>query len=513
MNHRSKLAFFTLALAAAMPAAAPLAANQLGSAEPIDMALERAALTDVLQSFAAIAGARLDLDPDVEGEVTIELRSVPWVEALDRICRRHELFCAVLPGEPPILSVRPVDPDAEVPVPAGFAQAINLALQRADLGETLHSFGAIAGTDVRIGDEVQGSVTLDVRGAPWPLILIEVCRLNGCRPEWGEQGFAIESAGEVPIFNMSLASADLEETLRNFAHFGILGSSELEVEIAPGVAGTVTVELERVTWQQALGIICDQLDCAWSVVYGDPPTLEVFPAKAGKEAAPGVEEPAAAAETVSYRFTPPGGPPVDGTATFTWAEPIHVLAPGGPYRARLTWIPFGPELSVLLPLIEKCEGAQASVSVLDPIVLPLEETVRHQVEGAVLDLAPAAGGAAGPDPGGRPAASCGPRRQGDIRVSVNRRAEGRPGPRPKRRQSVESYLLVRPVEAPDPVAAVISLGGGLDGRRSLALLLPTGDRRGVDIETLSLGLGETVVKTVVSHGHAYDLAMDYLEQR
>jgi len=54
-----------------------------------------------------------------------------------------------------------------------------------------------------------------------------------------------EYTGE-PI-SMSLKDADVREVLRTFARL-----SGLNIVIQPGVRGTVTVELERVPWDQAL---------------------------------------------------------------------------------------------------------------------------------------------------------------------------------------------------------------------------------------------------------------------
>ena len=49
---------------------------------PISLSLRDAPLPEVLRSFARIAGLNLVLSPGVTGNVTVELKDVPWDQAL-----------------------------------------------------------------------------------------------------------------------------------------------------------------------------------------------------------------------------------------------------------------------------------------------------------------------------------------------------------------------------------------------------------------------------------------------
>jgi type IV pilus assembly protein PilQ len=62
---------------------------------PISLSLRDAPLSEVLRSFARLAGFNLVLDPRVEGEVTVELKDVPWDQALHVILKTHGMGAEV----------------------------------------------------------------------------------------------------------------------------------------------------------------------------------------------------------------------------------------------------------------------------------------------------------------------------------------------------------------------------------------------------------------------------------
>jgi hypothetical protein len=62
---------------------------------PISLSLRDAPLPEVLRSFARLAGFNLVLDPRVQGLVTVELRDVPWDQALHVILKTHGMGAEV----------------------------------------------------------------------------------------------------------------------------------------------------------------------------------------------------------------------------------------------------------------------------------------------------------------------------------------------------------------------------------------------------------------------------------
>jgi type IV pilus assembly protein PilQ len=59
--------------------------------EPITLTLKDADIKDVLRTFSALTQLNIVLDPGVGGSVTVELRDVPWDQALDLILRINNL--------------------------------------------------------------------------------------------------------------------------------------------------------------------------------------------------------------------------------------------------------------------------------------------------------------------------------------------------------------------------------------------------------------------------------------
>ncbi len=59
--------------------------------DPISLTLKDADIKDVLKTFSALTQLNIVIDPEVNGSVTVELRNVPWDQALDLILRINGL--------------------------------------------------------------------------------------------------------------------------------------------------------------------------------------------------------------------------------------------------------------------------------------------------------------------------------------------------------------------------------------------------------------------------------------
>ena len=65
--------------------------EQQFTGEPISLSLKDADVRDVLKTFSALTQLNIIIDPGVGGSVTVELRDVPWDQALDLILRINGL--------------------------------------------------------------------------------------------------------------------------------------------------------------------------------------------------------------------------------------------------------------------------------------------------------------------------------------------------------------------------------------------------------------------------------------
>jgi type IV pilus assembly protein PilQ len=59
--------------------------------EPISLNLKEADIRDVLRTFADLTGLNMAIDPDVNGQVTVNFTDVPWDQALDIILHQNSL--------------------------------------------------------------------------------------------------------------------------------------------------------------------------------------------------------------------------------------------------------------------------------------------------------------------------------------------------------------------------------------------------------------------------------------
>lgn len=79
---------YTLPAVSAQPAADPLG-------QPIDLALEDASIRDVLEAFGRIADMKVEIAPEVQGTMSVEIHGQPARAALEQICREHDFLCEI----------------------------------------------------------------------------------------------------------------------------------------------------------------------------------------------------------------------------------------------------------------------------------------------------------------------------------------------------------------------------------------------------------------------------------
>ncbi|MEM8963138.1 MAG: secretin and TonB N-terminal domain-containing protein [Acidobacteriota bacterium] len=75
--------------------------------EKIDLSLKDADLRSTLLSFAEIGDFNLILDDSVQGTVTVELRGVPWDQALVAILKTHGLGLEISGSKVEIYRIAP----------------------------------------------------------------------------------------------------------------------------------------------------------------------------------------------------------------------------------------------------------------------------------------------------------------------------------------------------------------------------------------------------------------------
>lgn len=69
----------------------PVSAARSYSGQPISLALSNADIHDVFRSFARITGLEIVVAPDIAGTVNVDIKDIPWDEALEQILRENGL--------------------------------------------------------------------------------------------------------------------------------------------------------------------------------------------------------------------------------------------------------------------------------------------------------------------------------------------------------------------------------------------------------------------------------------
>jgi type IV pilus secretin PilQ/predicted competence protein len=106
-----------------------------------------------------------------------------------------------------------------------------------------------------------------------------LCSFALCVLLFGISGIAVAQTDKdpsVPIENLSFQAAEIRSVIRFLADYG-----QINVVVAPNVQGTVTINLQDVTWKQALGIIGQTYDLA--IVYEEAGYVRVLPAERYRE--------------------------------------------------------------------------------------------------------------------------------------------------------------------------------------------------------------------------------------
>ncbi len=133
--------------------------------EPITLTLKDADVKDVLKTFSVLTELNIVLDPGVNGSVTVELRDVPWDQALDLILKINGLDYVL---ENNVLRVAPISKlAAEKSARAAFdkekerAKPLSTYLKPLSYAKADYVAGLLSSDSYLLSD--RGSVTVDQR--------------------------------------------------------------------------------------------------------------------------------------------------------------------------------------------------------------------------------------------------------------------------------------------------------------------------------------------------------------
>ncbi len=164
-----------------------------GIDQRIDIHLKEADVRETLASFGEILAGGSEIDPEVAGEVSIELHDVRVATALTALCESVGCLWWIEDGQLKVerdpeatRAPRAIAGRAEGRSAERLEEPIDMELEDARLEETLRAFGSILQARVEIGETLEGKVTIELHDTPVRLALDTLCRVHGCTWELRE---------------------------------------------------------------------------------------------------------------------------------------------------------------------------------------------------------------------------------------------------------------------------------------------------------------------------------------
>jgi dipeptidyl aminopeptidase/acylaminoacyl peptidase len=146
----------------------------------VDLDLRETSLPAALRLLGEIAGLEVDIDPTIDGAVTLRLVGVPWDQALEVILASNHLTYSledaavrITKADPSIYGAFPSDETTSGPYTGA---PIDLDVQDEDLGGILRLFADITGLNVVVDPDVEGKVTMKVEDLPWDHVFTLILR-------------------------------------------------------------------------------------------------------------------------------------------------------------------------------------------------------------------------------------------------------------------------------------------------------------------------------------------------
>lgn len=147
--------------------------------ERIDIHLREAAAEEVMKMFGQIFEAEVDLDPGVQGAVTITLNNVTVRTALTATCESLGCQWRFLPAEPARLIIEPqpqpqrAQPGAEAP--------LTLELDHVTARDAFEAIARISGLHIILEPGVEGELSVSLTDRKVGEVLDQLCRQLDCR--------------------------------------------------------------------------------------------------------------------------------------------------------------------------------------------------------------------------------------------------------------------------------------------------------------------------------------------
>jgi len=145
--------------------------------QPISLTLRDAVAADVFKSFGQFLSVDVEIDPEIDGLLTIQLEDVSARTALQASC--ESLGCE-WQLEDGALHLTAVEPRLEEHSTPKTFEPLDIELKDAGAAEFFHSLGQILEAEVDLDPTVNGTFSIKLEHADLDEIMREVCAKLDC---------------------------------------------------------------------------------------------------------------------------------------------------------------------------------------------------------------------------------------------------------------------------------------------------------------------------------------------
>ena len=159
----------------------------------VDVALAESEPVQAFQGLAQMIGLHAEIEPGLDGRVTVRLQNVRMRTVLDAVCESIGCSWSVEGGTK--LHIAPLA-DRSAPKATLLKEPIDLKVTKADVRQVLKTFGEILSMEVELDPRITGTVTFELENTPVGQALDQICATANC--EW-----RVDTSGKSPVLRFA----------------------------------------------------------------------------------------------------------------------------------------------------------------------------------------------------------------------------------------------------------------------------------------------------------------------
>ncbi|MBL4849920.1 MAG: secretin and TonB N-terminal domain-containing protein [Planctomycetes bacterium] len=215
----------------------------------VTLQFQQQQVKEILELLAACSGQKVRLADDISGTLSVDLKNVPWDQALEALVlaaglhatRRDDavvVSSAPQPGRVAFVAARteaPEPPTQASRPPPDSDQRIDVDVEDMDLADLMEEIGTEVGVEIRVGSNTREFVTVSLRDIPWREAVEVIAKMTGCQVVPHSGGLLLGWPAEMTI---SFQEAEVRTILQLLSAY-----SGHNIVVTPDARSTASVRL------------------------------------------------------------------------------------------------------------------------------------------------------------------------------------------------------------------------------------------------------------------------------